>query len=247
VPRFDAHLPVARRAVGSLPHRRLVLAAWAPHAVSLLGVGFCIAAGVLLAVGGSMLAAGALFLAGGACDALDGFVARRMQRHHSQSGAFMDSMCDKVGEAALLGGLVVAVDDRLAIGLLIGAYALGSLSSYVKATAGEHCLEIEWPEVRVFGRAGRVLLLSATLLLAGAAGEGHVLVLNYGFAALFVFNATAFGWRLARVASAGVEARRARHDRGRYRLEESVLPFRPRKVAPRQSRDAHASGVAARR
>ncbi|NLT06699.1 MAG: CDP-alcohol phosphatidyltransferase family protein [Solirubrobacterales bacterium] len=195
--------------------------------LSLLGAGLCLLAGGLLAAGGPLLPATALFLAGGACDVLDGMVARRSAVHSSPYGAFVDSVCDKVGEAALLLGLLVAIDDQLAIGLLVAAYAVGTLSSYVKATATEHGIEIAWPEVRVFGRAGRVALLASTLTAAALTGAGALVA---GFAVLLAFNAAALAWRLARVVAYDPLAREATSSRSSR--VEAAAPSPVRQGAP---------------
>ena len=173
---------------------------WRANAISVVGAAICVCAGVLLASGGSLSSCGVLFAIGGACDWLDGWAARQWKSKNPQAGAFLDSLCDKVGEAALLLGLLVAIENRLTVGLLVGAYALGSLSSYVKATSGEHGVQMDWPEVKIFGRAARVVLLAVTLIFANGATNDPTTWLTVGFATLLLFNTAMFCWRVGRVA-----------------------------------------------
>lgn len=223
----------------------LRLSAWHPvDLLSLAGAVICISAGVLAATGGPLLAAGALFALGGLFDVLDGLVARRVGRANRPAGAFVDSVCDKLGEAAVVCGLVVVLEDRLAVGLLVGGYAVGSLSSYVKATAGEHGLRIDWPGVRIFGRAGRVVLLAAALIVAGLVDD-PVASLTIGAAVLLAFNVAAFCWRLGRVVHAiSPPSRRHRPER---QARTSVLPFPAPARATARAEEARVASMATRR
>jgi phosphatidylglycerophosphate synthase len=168
---------------------------------SLLGAAFCLAAGVSLSVGLSLLVAAVMFPLGGLCDLADGAIARAGSDGSSKAGRFVDSMCDKVGEAALLVGLVLAIDDQLVVRVVVVAFTFGWLASYTKAVAGEHLLDADWPEARLFGRAGRVILLSATLLLAATFTGAQHQVFVMGFGALLMFNAASFVCRASRVVS----------------------------------------------
>ncbi len=76
-----------------------------PTAVTLLGFGLTVAAACLVGFGW-LLAGGLVFLAGSSLDLMDGALAR-LTRTESPFGALLDSMFDRLGEAALLFGLAV--------------------------------------------------------------------------------------------------------------------------------------------
>jgi phosphatidylglycerophosphate synthase len=186
------------RVVGRL--RSEALAAWQADLASVLGAVLCLAAGICLAVGVPIAVAAILFPLGGACDVVDGAIARRVRTaRQPQVGAFVDSICDKVGEVGLLIGIVAAADGNPVALLAALAFGIGWLASYTKAAAGEHGLDISWPEVRWFGRAGRVILLSATLIVAALFESGRQEIFTVGLGALIAFNCVSWLWRLGRV------------------------------------------------
>jgi phosphatidylglycerophosphate synthase len=153
----------------------------------------------VLASGGRFWVAALLFPVGGVCDALDGYYARRAREGVARLGAVIDSLCDKLGEAGLALGLFLAVQSNAARFALMVAYVLGTLTSYAKATAGEHGLPIVWHESRRFGRAGRVVILSLTLIVATLAGGDHETAVFMGLIALAGFNFATFAWRVSRI------------------------------------------------
>ena len=76
-----------------------------PNSVTLMGFLVCVAASVL-AGGGLLLAAGIVFFAGSALDLMDGALAR-LTNTVAPFGALLDSVFDRMGEAALFLGLVI--------------------------------------------------------------------------------------------------------------------------------------------
>ena len=76
-----------------------------PNAIILLGFAVCVAASIL-AGGGWLLAGGIVFLAGSALDLMDGALAR-LTNTVRPFGALLDSVFDRLGEAALFLGLVI--------------------------------------------------------------------------------------------------------------------------------------------
>ncbi len=76
-----------------------------PDAVTLLGFAVCVASAVLVG-SGWMLAGGIVFLVGSALDLLDGALAR-LTGQVRPFGALLDSVFDRLGEAALFLGLVI--------------------------------------------------------------------------------------------------------------------------------------------
>lgn len=160
--------------------------------ISAAGALLCLAsvAALLLAGSPTLLAAG-LFSLGVACDLADGIVARRAARRASpEAGKIIDSIADKIGEIPVWLGLLAIVRNEPAVfALAAGAFALGMLTSFLKAFAEAGRLELDWSEARVFGRAGRAVLLGATLWLAALpALVRPESVLFAGFAALLAFN-----------------------------------------------------------
>jgi CDP-diacylglycerol---glycerol-3-phosphate 3-phosphatidyltransferase len=104
-------------------------------------------------------------------DLLDGAMARRLGRT-SRFGAWLDSTCDRVADAAVFSGLVLWFtgdgDDRLLGGVALFCLVCGSLISYAKARAeglGMTC------DVGFAERAERLILVLLGTLLAGLGVE----------------------------------------------------------------------------
>ena len=74
-----------------------------PNAITLIGFAVCVAAAWLVS-NGWLLAGGIVFLVGGGLDMFDGALAR-MTGKASPFGALMDSVFDRLGEAALFVGM----------------------------------------------------------------------------------------------------------------------------------------------
>ncbi len=148
--------PIVRviAAVGVRPNHLTVLGA-------LIAVGAGYAAGQ-----GALLPAGLVFLAGSLMDGLDGALARHTDSV-SRTGAFLDSVLDRVGEAALLIGLsfyFAGEDDALAVVLTSAALALSMLVSYARARA--ESLGLNRGGIIPAPRPVRVAILSAGLIVA---------------------------------------------------------------------------------
>ncbi len=123
-----------------------------------------VGAGVL-AARGDFLAAGLVVLAASALDLLDGALARATGRA-SAFGAILDSVLDRLSEAAVLGGLVFYFaqrDQRKEIALCFAALTGSILVSYVRARAQAHGLDLH---EGLFTRAERVLLLAGGLIIS---------------------------------------------------------------------------------
>jgi CDP-diacylglycerol---glycerol-3-phosphate 3-phosphatidyltransferase len=71
-------------------------------------------------------------------DLIDGYMARTSGRS-SKWGAFLDSTLDRLGDAAIFGGLVLWLagggHDRLLAGVALYALVMGSVTSYARARA----------------------------------------------------------------------------------------------------------------
>lgn len=139
-----------------------------PNSVTLLGFAVSLGAAALVG-GGFLLAGGAVFLAGSVLDLLDGALARLTGRA-TRFGALLDSVMDRLGEAALFLGMAVYAlradlsDGRLTffVVVLILALVFSQTVSYLRAR-GE--------SLGVFSRTGlmtrpeRVVLFSLGLIL----------------------------------------------------------------------------------
>ena len=143
---------------------------FSPNAITLLGFAICVASAYAVS-NGWLLAGGIVFLVGGGLDLFDGALAR-MSGRASSFGALMDSVFDRLGEAALFVGiglyaLQAGLQDnflRLYVVILLLALIFSQGVSYLRAR-GEG--------LGVFTRAGvmtrteRVVILGVGLLVDG--------------------------------------------------------------------------------
>ena len=161
VPRWHAKSWVARYV--STPVARMLLALHvSPNALTLLGLAVAVAAAYLLATG-HLLIGGAVMLAGASIDMLDGAVAR-LSKRETQFGAFLDSVADRLSEAAVFFGLLAFYFDRshsLGVFLSFGALVASFMVSYARARA--EALGIP-ADVGFMGRPERVIVLGIGLL-----------------------------------------------------------------------------------
>ena len=139
-----------------------------PNGLTIIGFGIAIGAGVAAATGTWFLA-GLLVIGGGVFDLFDGALARATNKV-SVLGAFFDSTFDRWGEAVVYVGIVAGCASQgYMVGALLSAIAMSSsfLVSYTRAKAesiGFH------GEVGVAPRAERLVILTASLIIAGLAG-----------------------------------------------------------------------------
>ncbi len=139
-----------------------------PNAVSLLGFGLAVAAAGLVGFGW-LFAGGIVFLSGGLLDALDGALAR-LTGKASPFGALLDSVLDRLSEAALFVGLAVYAldadfsDDRrlFFIVVLLLALIFSQAVSYLRARGEGLGVFIR---SGLMTRAERVVLLGVGLLV----------------------------------------------------------------------------------
>ena len=129
-------------------------------------------------------------------DVLDGAMARRLERR-SVFGAWLDSTCDRLADAAVFSGLVLWFvgegDDRLLAGLALFCLVAGSLVSYAKARAEGLGLRCD------VGFAERTERLIIVLAGAGLSGLGLSWALPVGLWVLAVASAVTVGQRLLEV------------------------------------------------
>ena len=104
---------------------------------------------------------------GSALDILDGPLARATGRA-SARGALIDTVSDRVGEAAVLAGLAVYLADRanvLGVGLTVSALAVSMLVPFIRAKAEAAGLDVGGGGI--MGRAERMLLFFIGVGLEG--------------------------------------------------------------------------------
>lgn len=134
-----------------------------PNALTALGFLGSLGAAALLAHG-QKLAGGLVILLAGAMDLLDGALARTTGRA-STFGAILDSVSDRLSEAAVLAGLLFYYSDRAArqeVMLIYAALAGSLLVSYVRARAEGVGLALRQG---LFTRPERVIILAVGLII----------------------------------------------------------------------------------
>ena len=155
-----------------------------PNALTLTGCAMSMAASAVIAFD-YLLVGGLLVLVSGAFDLFDGPLARAKGKA-TKFGAILDSTCDRLGEAAVLLGILIVyinngsiVEPILAYTTLVGSV----LVSYVRARAeglGIKC------EVGIFTRAERVILVALGLMLAPWVDKAMVVILGLLTALTFI-------------------------------------------------------------
>jgi phosphatidylglycerophosphate synthase len=150
-----------------------------PNVITTVGALVVVGSAVSYGIGAIRLG-GALLLASGLFDILDGQVAR----HGGLSttfGAFYDSSLDRVGEAALFGGIALhfmrggLLPGEVVWGVMLSIAALSAslLVSYTRARAEGLGLDCR---VGIAARAERIVVLGAPTLLFGAGRDGRLLL-----------------------------------------------------------------------
>jgi CDP-diacylglycerol--glycerol-3-phosphate 3-phosphatidyltransferase len=134
-------------------------------------------------------------------DMLDGALAR-VQGSSGPFGAFLDSTLDRVGDAAIFGGisiwLVTGGHQRVLAAVALFCLVVGGLVSYAKARAQSLGLRCD------VGIAERTERLIIGLIAIGLSGLGVPYVLSAGLWILAVLSAFTFGQRVYAVRKAAV-------------------------------------------
>ena len=138
-----------------------------PDAVTLTGTAGVVLGSLVFFPRGMFFVGTAVVFFSVLTDLLDGAMARRLGTT-SPFGAWLDSTCDRVADAAIFAGLVLwftgAGEDRLLAGVALFCLVAGSVVSYAKARAeglGLRC------DVGLAERAERLILVLVGTLLAG--------------------------------------------------------------------------------
>jgi CDP-diacylglycerol--glycerol-3-phosphate 3-phosphatidyltransferase len=109
-------------------------------------------------------------------DLFDGAIARISKKGATQWGAFLDSTCDRITDAAILMGLalyLIAQDDPL-VPVILGCILFGSLIPYIRAKAESYDIECS---VGVAERTERLIIV---LVAIGFDGLGVPFILPIG-------------------------------------------------------------------
>ena len=167
-----------------------------PNTLTLINLALHIVAAYVIATG-HFLVGGTLVLVAGLFDLLDGALAR-FSGQTTKFGAVLDSVSDRISEAAILCGLLVWYIRQEAspeiVPILILAVLTGSfLVSYVRARAeglGWQC------QVGLFTRAERVIVLAIGLLINQILIALCVLVV---FVSITVVQRLVYVWKQGRI------------------------------------------------
>jgi phosphatidylinositol phosphate synthase len=194
--------------------RALVRGQVRPNTITTLGALVVVGSAVAFGMG-SIRLGGLLLLCSGLFDILDGQVARQGHKM-TNFGAFYDSSLDRVGEAALFGGIALhflrggLAPHLVTLGVMLAIAALSAslLVSYTRARAeglGFEC------KVGIAARAERILVLGAPTLLFSAGPDGRLLLWIMGVLALAtVITVIQRIVHVARVSAASPAARPSR-------------------------------------
>lgn len=164
--------------------RLLLRAGISPDVVTLVGT-LGVVVGALACYPAGRLLAGTLVISAFAfADTVDGIMARESGRS-SPWGAYLDSTLDRVGDAAVFGGLVLwftgGGDERLTAVLALVCLTLGSVVSYAKARAEGLGMTAD---VGIAERADRLVAVLATTGLVGLGLPTVVLTVVLGLLAV---------------------------------------------------------------
>jgi CDP-diacylglycerol--glycerol-3-phosphate 3-phosphatidyltransferase len=202
--------------------RSLIRAGVSPNLITTIGTVVLLGSGLAFGLG-FVRVGGALLLLSGVGDMLDGRVARG-GGGETPFGAFYDSTLDRVGEAALFGGIALffvrgPVAPVIAVpGMMVALTALsaGLIVSYARARAEGLGLDCK---VGMAQRAERIVGLGVPSLFVGAGPEGWVLfgivTLLAAAAAITVVQRIAHVYSATRVRSETAEARPVRKTQAR--------------------------------
>jgi len=166
----EGFVPLRVRAKGwatryfSGPIARVLIALHvSPNMITVFGLLVSMAAGYVIA-DGRLFWGGVIMLAGAIMDMFDGAVAR-MTGKASTFGAFLDSVLDRLGEAAILMGLLsyyARAGHELGAYLAFGTVVLSIMVSYTRARA--EGLGVQG-DVGFMGRPERIVVMGVGLLV----------------------------------------------------------------------------------
>src|SRR5262245_17060498 len=164
-----------------------------PNAVTIIGTCGMVAGALTLFPTGHLFAGTMVCTGFVLTDMLDGVMAR-VTGTTGKFGAFLDSTLDRVGDAAVFGGIAIWLatggHDKVLAAVALFCLVAGLLVSYAKARAeglGIRC------DVGIAERAERLLI---GLVAIGLSGLGVPYVLSIGLWILAALSAITFGQRI---------------------------------------------------
>jgi CDP-diacylglycerol---glycerol-3-phosphate 3-phosphatidyltransferase len=173
--------------------RGLVRAGVSPDVVTIIGTLGVIAGALAFYPNGNFFVGTLVISAFVFSDLIDGTMARMTQRS-STWGAFLDSTLDRLGDAAVFGGLVLWFagdgDDLLLAGVALYDLVAGAAVSYAKARAEGLGMTAD---VGIAERADRLV---AILLATGLSGLGVPYILEATLWVLAVASTVTIGQRI---------------------------------------------------
>jgi CDP-diacylglycerol---glycerol-3-phosphate 3-phosphatidyltransferase len=199
-----------------------------PNALTITGTAGMVAGALWLFPTGHLFAGTMVCTFFVVADMLDGLLAR-VKGTSGAWGAFLDSTCDRIADAAVFAGLaiwLVRTRQGPLAGVALFCLVAGGLVSYAKARAeglGIPC------DVGVAERTERLLI---TLVAAGLTGLGVPYVLTIGLWALAVLSVVTFGQRVAVVRRGAVPGPATVPAGGPHPPGAAEPPQEPRTGAP---------------
>lgn len=179
--------------VFDLPYRAILsFLIWTrirPYQLTLLSVGLTVVVGVLIVLD-EWLAAGFVLIAASLCDVFDGSVARH-RGDVRRSGAFMDSVLDRVADMVLFSCLfwnLASAGETLAAALALVTLVVSLSVSYVRAEAEAAGVRLS---EGLFQRLERMLAMMVGLLIPGMMLPVLVLLASLGTVTLVQRGAAA--------------------------------------------------------
>lgn len=155
-----------------------------PDMVTLFGAIGATSSAIFLLFNGELFWAAIVVSLFALSDLFDGAIARISDKGASKWGAFLDSTCDRVTDAAILMGLalfLIQENDSL-VPIVLSCILLGFLISYIRAKA--ESFEIAC----TIGVAERTERLIIALTAIGFAGLGVPFILAIGMWLLFILS-----------------------------------------------------------
>jgi CDP-diacylglycerol--glycerol-3-phosphate 3-phosphatidyltransferase len=160
-PRLYARFAATRYLINPIA-RAMIVMNITPNFLTVTGLIITISSAPLIA-GEHLVLGGLVMLGGSLLDVFDGAVAR-LSHKATPLGAFLDSVSDRIGEVAILFGMLafyVRTDNDMGVYLVFGTLAVSLLVSYQRARA--EGLGIPG-DVGVMGRPERIIILGLGLL-----------------------------------------------------------------------------------
>jgi CDP-diacylglycerol--glycerol-3-phosphate 3-phosphatidyltransferase len=175
-------LPIARAAV------RIGVT---PNAVTLLGTVGTSAAAIYFYPKGELFLGTLIIALFALSDLFDGAIARISESGASAWGGFLDSTCDRITDASILGAIAVycIIEDNRMAPIAVGALVAGFLIPYIRAKSESYGIDC------AVGIAERTERLIIALVTIGLHGLDVPYVLAIGLWALFILSAVTAGQR----------------------------------------------------